>query len=112
MKIIEIIEGNVIPFKKGVQPKTTPNHDIPQPQVPADPYHYVPQDEIDDLLHRFINLGVGSQVLYSNRLAQIIKTPDEDRFIIKFDDTGEKKIIGRKDAKLSLPPKEHITTIS
>jgi len=66
------------------------------------------QDEIDDLMYDYRNLSVGSQLLYNNRLAQIIKTPDADRYVIKFDDTGEKKIIGRKDGNIKLIPEDHL----
>ena len=64
------------------------------------------QAQIDALVHRFVNLGVGNQILYDNRLDEIIKVPDDHRFIVKFDDTGEKKIIGKKDSALDLIPEE------
>jgi hypothetical protein len=105
MKIYEIIkEGDVLPFKTVSKPSTKPVH-IPNPNHLK---HNTNQDEIDELVYRYRNLGVGSQILYNNRLAQIIKAPDDHRFIIKFDDTGEKKIISKKDDALDLIPEEHL----
>jgi len=110
MKLIELFtEGEVIPFdSKPAIPTNKPVHKTSDKPMPGRKN----QDEIDNLVRRYVNLGVGSQILYNNRLAQIIKAPDEHRFIISFDDTGEKKIISKKDNALDLIPTEHLSEVS
>ena len=124
MKLLELFnEGEVVPFsKKAKKPENKPFH-IPKPsndreeidweeELKDDP-DYKPgiglkdQDDVDELVRWFVNLGPGGHALYDNRLIQIIKAPDDHRFIISFDDTHEKKIIGRWDLKLTPIPKEH-----
>lgn len=105
MKLIDIFaESNIIQFKtKPRIPTNKPIHVSSKP-MPGKDNHA----EIENLIHRYVNLGVGDQILYNNRLAQIMKVPDNYRFVIKFDDTGEKKIIAKKDDALDLIPEEQL----
>lgn len=101
MKLTELFnEAEIIPFNR--KPSIPTNKPVHKP-MPGQKN----QTEIDNLVHKYVNLGVGSQILYDNRLAQIIKVPDDHRYIIKFDDTAEKKIISKKDDALDLIPEEH-----
>jgi len=123
VKIIDILkEGEVIPLFGQDVTFHNDHNDLPDEEDNTNPYpkpfldqlrDEVPpirmsQDEIDDLMYEYRNLGVGNNILYKNRLAQIVRTPGIDRYIIQFDDTGERKIIGRKDGAISLIPRDQL----
>ncbi len=111
MKISEILsEGQVIPFiKSHITPKYTPisKDKLSEPsteQDNVDNKHY----DIDDEFFKsagiepwYTRYGPGDHILYNGRLAQIVKS-SPGSFVIVFDDTRKKIIIGKKDPNIDL----------